>query len=215
MAHYATLNEYRFVADEEDIRGAKLFGEGSQELGHIRDVLFDHATGDIRYLVVEYGHDRRVLVPVDQVFRAVTDEDSFSSELSCDDLDHLPAFDENLLKNDRQWRDYEELYRSTMEDRKPSPAMEKEPSNVTPMDLPRRNDYVPDVWPQRLAPIFGSTRNDSEKLEMAPRTRGWQTENLMARLGPRWNQFAGQVRRDLHAIRGKCERCEEKDTRAA
>src|SRR5437899_8349352 len=104
MAHYTTLSEYRFEADVDDIRGAKLFGEGSQELGHIRDVVFDHATGDIRYFVVEYGRDRRVLVPLDHVFRSVVDENSFSSELTSSDLDQLPAFDEKLLKNDRQWK---------------------------------------------------------------------------------------------------------------
>jgi hypothetical protein len=211
MAHYATLSEYRFEADVDDIRGAKLFGEGSQELGHIRDVVFDHATGDILYFVVEYGRDRRVLVPLDHVFRSVVDENSFSSELTSSDLDQLPAFDEKLLKNDRQWRDYEKLHRSSMKEESASEGS----SNMTSIDRTRNDDYVPDVWPQRLAPVFGSTRNDSEKLEMAPQTRSWHAEDQIARLGARWNQFAAQVKQDLHDIRGKCERCAEEDTRAA
>jgi PRC-barrel domain protein len=216
MSHYATLNEYRFDADAEDIRGAKLYGEGGQELGRIRDVVFDHATGNIEYLVVEYGRDRRVLLPTNLVFRTVMDEDSFSSELTSDDLDHFPTFDEKLLKNDQQWRDYEKLHRSTLEDRNSARAQaENERSNVLPIDRTRGEDYVPDVWPHRIAPVFGSTRNDSDKLEMAPQTRTWHEEDNATRLGLKWNQFAERVKHDLKSIRGNCERCAEEDSRAA
>jgi sporulation protein YlmC with PRC-barrel domain len=214
MSHYATLNEYHFQSEGDDIRGAKLYGEGGQELGRIRDVVFDHATGNIEYLVLEYGSDRRVLLPTDRVFRTVMDEDSFSSELTLDDLDHLPAFEEKLLKNEQQWRDYEKLHRSTIEDRKPVASTEDR-SNVTSIDSTRGDDYVPDVWPQRIAPVFGSTRNDSEKLEMASKTREWHKEDNANRLGLKWNRFAERVKHDLQSIRGRCERCAEKDTRAA
>jgi hypothetical protein len=211
MAHYATLNEYHFAATEDDVRGARLYGEDGEELGRIRDVVFDHATGDIRYFVVEYGRNRRVLVPLDQVFRTVMDEDSFSTELMADDLDRLPAFDEKLMKNDRQWRDYEKLHRSTMEESSMEPQRR---SKVTPINRPR-NDYRPDIWPQRLAPIFGSTGNDSGKIEMVPHTQSWQADDAENSLGERWNQFADQVKRNLTSLRGDCERCKDKDTRAA
>lgn len=243
MSHYALLNEYRFEADADDIRGARLYGEGGQELGHIRDVVFEHATGDIRYMVVEYGSDRRVLIPLDRVFRTVTDEESFSSELTCEDLDRLPAFDDKVLHNDRQWRDYEQLHNSSMRERNQSeeryerqwtedpvqhregapahsitPAPEPDRDNITSIDRGRRDDYTPEIWPERLAPVFGSTRNDSEKLEMVPQAEGSRepaAEYVTAGLGPKWNNFSERVKRDLHNIRGRCERCEEKDSRAA
>jgi len=243
MSHYATLNEYRFDSDADDIRGAKLYGDGGKELGHIRDVVFEHGTGEIRYMVVEYGSDRRVLVPLDRVFRAVTDEDSFSSDLTCDDLDHLPAFDDKVLHNDRQWRDYEQLHQMSVRDRKQAeeqyerewsedpvqhneeapahsitPAPEADSSNVTSIDRGRRDDYMPDVWPERLAPVFGSTSNDSDKLNMVPQaegSRGPAAEYVTAGLGPKWNGFSERIKNDLHNIRGRCERCEDKDWRAA
>jgi PRC-barrel domain protein len=213
MAHYATLNEYRFAATEEDVRGAILYGEDGEELGRIRDVVFDHASGDIRYFVVEYGRNRRVLVPLDRVFRTVMDEDSFSTELMAEDLDRLPAFDEKLMKNDRQWRDYEKLHHSTMSEGSLE-ARAPQRSKVTPINRPR-NDYRPDIWPQRLAPIFGSTGNDSGKIEMVPHTQSWQADDTENDLGERWNQFADQVKRNLNNLRGDCERCKDKDTRAA
>jgi len=250
MSHYATLNKYRFDADVDDIRGAKLFGEGSQQLGKIHDVVFDHATGDIRYFVVAYGHERRVLVPLDHVFRTVVDEDSFSTDLTSDDLEHLPAFDAQVLENDRQWRNYEKLHRSSMKDRiaarqqvekeyqahwtedpvqhrEGAPAHDITPaprpperSKVTPIDRGRRHerDYVPDVTPHRLAPVFGDTRNSSEKLGMVPQagsSSGPASEYTTAGFGPKWNGFAERIKRDLVDIRGKCERCDDRDTRAA
>jgi hypothetical protein len=239
MSHYATLNEYRFEEDVDDIRGAKLYGEGVQQLGRIRDVVFDHATGDIRYLVVDYGHDRRVLLPLDQVFRTVTDEHSFSSELTPEDLDHLPAFDDRVLKNDRQWRDYENLHRSSMEERRQlkqrfvhdwkddpvqhqddvaydvTPAPGESGGNVTSIDRDR-DEYVPDIWPERIAPVFGSTRNDSDKLHMTPKSERFrEVDEEVEGLGPRWNDFTERMKRDLHKIRGECQRCSEADTRAA
>lgn len=243
MSHYATLDKYRFDADADDIRGAKLYGEGGQELGRVRDVVFEHGTGEIQYMVVDHGRDRRVLVPLGRVFRSVMDENSFSSDLTREDLDRLPAFDNKVLHNDRQWRDYEQLHKMSMRDRTQSkeryerqwsedpvqhregapahsitPAPEPGRSNVTSIDRGRRDDYTPDVWPERLTPVFGSTRNDSEKLEMVPQaesSRGPAAEYVTAGLGPKWNNFSERVKRDLHHIRGRCERCEEKDWRAA
>ena len=243
MAHYATLNEYRFDSDVDDIRGSKLYGEGGQDLGKIRDVVFDHSTGEIDYFVVDNGHDRRVLVPLDRVYRTVTDENSFSSDLTAADLDHLPAFDHKVLRNDRQWRDYRKLHQESVPDR---PAIDREykkewtedpvqnrpdapahsitptpdeaPGNVTSIDRGRRDDYAPDIWPERLAPVFGQAAQSSDKLNMVPQaehSRGPAAEYITAGLGPKWNGFAERIKRDLHDIRGKCERCEEHDTRAA
>jgi hypothetical protein len=244
MSHYSTLNEYKFDDDVDDIRGAKLFGEGGRELGHIRDVVFDHATGEIRYLVAEYGHDRRVLAPLNHIFRAVTDEDSFSSDLTLEDLDLLPAFDQKLLAHDREWRDYEKLHRSALKQRNKeaqeeykrhwsddpvqhmdddvahniTPVETETASNVTPIDRERRDDYVPDVWPERLAPVFGQAEQSSEKLHMVPQrsgSHGPAAEYGTAGLGPKWNGFAARIQRDLPDIRGRCKRCDEQDARAA
>jgi hypothetical protein len=246
MSHYATLRDYRFQADADDIRGAALYGEGGKKLARIHDIVFNHENGDIQYLVADCGHDRRVLVPVDRVFRSVTDEKSFSSGLTSEDLDHLPAFNDHMLA-ENQWKDYEQLYRSAMEDRDrlkvryerqwtedpvqhregapahsitptPAPAPARR-NNVTPIDRGRRrNDYTPDVTPQRIAPVFGATRNASEKLAMVPlagSSRGPAAEYVAAGLGPKWNGFQERVRRDLHRIRQSCDVCGSKKRRIA
>src|SRR5919204_30939 len=51
MAHYGTLQDYRFTdtdAAKDDIRGSKIYGRDDEKLGKIDDVIFDHSTGAIR-----------------------------------------------------------------------------------------------------------------------------------------------------------------------
>ena len=114
MTQYATLNEYGFPFNAEDIRDARLLGKGKQQLGIVRDALFDPSTGDFLYLVVEHGAKRHVLVPSDRVRRPAKKRGSFESELTADDLNRLPAFDTKMLHDYLQWRNYEKLYRSSL-----------------------------------------------------------------------------------------------------
>ena len=69
MAHYGTLRDYHFVDNEsaDDIRGgSKVYGLNNEKLGKIDDVIFDHSTGQIRYVVVDTGgwlSSKKFIVP--------------------------------------------------------------------------------------------------------------------------------------------------------
>lgn len=243
MEHYATLQDYKFDADIDDIRGAKLYGEGGEELAKIKDVVFDHDTGTIRYLVADEGHDRRVLVPISEVRTAITDARDFDSDLTKNDMDRLPAFDDKMLKNDTEWNNYKKLHEQALKDREKAAVREYKrdwtddpvehmtedvahtitpievaPSNVTPIDRGRKDDYVPDLTPQRLAPIFTNTAQTSDKLNMVPNaghSRGPAAEYVTAGLGPKWNGYQERIRRDLPRLRGTCETCERDNKKVA
>lgn len=124
MTHFATLRDYRFESDIDDVRGAKFYGRDGSPIAKIADIVFDHHSGDIRYLVLAYGPGRRVLVGI---HLAVADKYSFQSELSLEDLDRLPAFDLRYFENESQWRAFEQLHQSAMSDRLPP---ERRRSNV-------------------------------------------------------------------------------------
>ena len=57
MPHYGLLRDYRFDdrGTAEDIRGSKIYGRDDEKLGKIHDVIFDHSSGNIRYVVVDTG----------------------------------------------------------------------------------------------------------------------------------------------------------------
>src|ERR1700688_4239478 len=68
MAHYGTLKDTRIADAAGDIRGSHLYGLNDEKLGKIDDVIFDHATGNIRYVVVETGgwlSTKKFLVPAE------------------------------------------------------------------------------------------------------------------------------------------------------
>ena len=246
MAHYSTLQDHRFDADIDDIRGARLYGDGGVELAKIRDIVFDHASGNIEYLVADEGHDRCVLVPVSEVRTAITSDRDFDSDLTRADMERLPAFDPKMLKNDKEWKDFQELHRNAWKEREKAAKREYKEDwtddpvehmkadvahtitpvevppaeNVTPIDRGRRteDDYVPDLTPQRLAPIFTNTENTSDKLNMVPQVehaRGPAAGYSSAGLGPKWNGYQEMVRRELPRLRGTCETCAADDKKVA
>ena len=82
MAHYGTLKDVRFAT--EDIRGAHLYGLNDEKLGKIDDVIFDHSTGNIRYVVVDTGgwlSSKKFLVPAEGL-RASTKHETTSRPIS-------------------------------------------------------------------------------------------------------------------------------------
>jgi uncharacterized protein YrrD len=69
MSHYGVLGNYRFQEAADDIRGTHLYGLQDQKLGKIEDVIFDHTTGNVRYVVVDTGgwlSTKEFIVPADR-----------------------------------------------------------------------------------------------------------------------------------------------------
>src|SRR5205809_1799565 len=104
MAHYGLLREYRFadIAEAEDIRGAKIYGRNDEKLGTIDDVIFDHSTGDIRFVVVDAGgwfSSEKFLVPAHRLHTSAEHEEDFSVNLDKDQIKSLPRYNESDLKD--------------------------------------------------------------------------------------------------------------------
>jgi sporulation protein YlmC with PRC-barrel domain len=119
MPHYGTLRETRFEQDADDIRGAEVYGVNDEKLGKIDDVIFDHASGDIRYVVVETGglfSKKSFLVPANRVSPYGNHEDKFYAELDKERIQMLPEYDENALKSEGHWSEYEKHYQEQWKD---------------------------------------------------------------------------------------------------
>lgn len=137
MGRYGTLGDYRFSDTQEaalDIRGAKIFGLKDQELGKINDVVFDEATGAIVYVVVDTGgwlSSKKFIVPPQEVRPSLQHQDDFLVDLTKEQIESFPAYDENDLASDERWADYEQRYRSKWVE---NPVLHREATdrNVTP-----------------------------------------------------------------------------------
>jgi sporulation protein YlmC with PRC-barrel domain len=115
MAHLGTLRDFRFSNNADDIRGSKLYGRNDEKLGEISDVIFDHQSGDLRYVVVDTGgwlSSKQFLVPADRIRPRGEEDDEYVAEVSKREIERFPAYDESNLKDDQKWSKYEKDYRS-------------------------------------------------------------------------------------------------------
>jgi hypothetical protein len=115
MSHYGTLKETRFADASEDIRGSHLYGLNDEKLGKIDDVIFDHSTGVIRYVVVDTGGwltSKKFIVPADGLRASAKHTDDFEVSLTKNQIESFPPYDDSLLESERKWADYEGRYRS-------------------------------------------------------------------------------------------------------
>jgi len=162
MAHYGTLRDFRFTNDADDIRGAALHGSNDEKLGKIDDVIFDHESGGIRYVVVDTGgwlHSSRFMVPADRIEMRGDKDDEYRVNVSKAQIETFPAYDERHLRDQKKWRDYEENYRKAsgwseagvLHQRDTTRIITPDPETVSP-NAPhiRAGDHVEGLEPNQL-----------------------------------------------------------------
>ena len=112
MPHYGVLHDYKFE-DGHEVRGAEVYGVNNEKLGTVDDVIFDHSTGEIRFVVVDTGgwlSSKKFLVPLSRVQPYGIHEDTFYAELDKERIQMLPEFNHGMLKSEANWADYEKRY---------------------------------------------------------------------------------------------------------
>jgi sporulation protein YlmC with PRC-barrel domain len=109
MPHYGILREHK-LSDVDDLRGAEVYGVNDEKLGKIDDVIFDHSTGEIRYVVLKTGgllSSKRTMVPAGRVQPYGNHEDKFYAELDKERLAMLPEFHDEMLISEAVWMNFE------------------------------------------------------------------------------------------------------------
>jgi len=235
MAHYSLLRDYRFANAVDDIRGATLYGSLDEQIGTMDDIVFDHETGDTRYVVLDLGH-HKTLVPSGRVYRS-SRKDGFETDLSKTEALELPVFDEAMLESEKQWTEHEKVHLDAWHKRveqftkeyqksySDDPVEHREGSDhfITPgpSDMPpepanterKRVISGADPTPRRIRDKFSGP---SHLMSLAttgeassPMTT-WtpRTANASYRdISPRWTTFQASVKSHVDHIRGQCPAC--------
>jgi hypothetical protein len=203
MAHYGTLRDYRFPNIDEaadDVRGSKVYGVGAVALGKIDDVIFDHATGRIRYVVIDTGgwlSSRKFIVPPEVLQPSVEHEDGFKVDLTQHQIESFPPYNEWDLESEEKWADYEGRYRSRWEE---EPIMHRVATdrNITP------------TTKQQIDVGSGSLAASDEE-DTAPDVTAIRTETSLDidPSGPsrRWAMFEDRLRQRRQEIVSVCVAC--------
>jgi sporulation protein YlmC with PRC-barrel domain len=121
MANYGTLRDYHFGDVDEakdDVRGSKVYGPNDEKLGKIDDVIFNHASGQIQYVVVDTGgwlSSKKFVLPPRELRPSLEHEDDFRVALTQEQVESFPPYNEVDIESDEKWADYDGRYRSQWE----------------------------------------------------------------------------------------------------
>jgi hypothetical protein len=216
MAHYGLLENYRFAEAADDIRGATLYGRDDEKLGKIDDVIFDHSTGDIAYVVVDTGwlRTKKFIVPADGLRASSKHEDDFVCNLTKEQVESFPPYDKADLASEEKWSNYEGRYRSKWET---SPVMHRAETdrNITPTTQQMQGNRSP-LEASGAVPNSGRRDLDEASLRAADSSTGRVVpagtdsvviENSAVGIGERWDTFQARLReRRKEAVTG-CTTC--------
>ncbi len=194
MAKHGLLGSYRFTDATEDIRGSKLYGLNDEKLGKIDDVILDHFTGLIHYVVVDTGGwltTKKFIVPADRLRVSADHKDDFRVDLNKKQVESFPPYQEVDLESDAQWSDYEGRYRSKWE---ADPVMHRAGTdrNVTPT-----TQQMPGQSPSARTADSAAGNVDTGAFTeggFASSTDSVVISQSAVGIGPRWDRFQDRLR---------------------
>lgn len=221
MSHLGLLGTYQLGESADDIRGTTLYGQDDEKLGKIDDVIFDHSTGDIRYAVVDTGGwltTKKFLVPVQRIQPSTKHQDDYASNMTKNEIERFPAYDEKDLDSQERWSDYENKYRAKWET---GPVMHRAESdrNITPTTQQvEGNQSSLRASGERPGPVPLSDRDnqrlDQESIDAAGSSRivpaGTDSvviESNAVGIGDRWDTFQSRLRERRKEAATNCKTC--------
>lgn len=202
MAHLGMLRDYEFERNVDDIRGADLYGPNNERLGEIDDVIFDHASGDIRYLVIDTGgwlSSHKFVVPASRIQPyhqgKQDDRHDFYTDLTKERIQMFPAYDEKVLDKHDAWAEYERNYEKAWTE---SPILHQEGSqNII---TPPAGEIPPDP---AAKPVMRETR------DFTPARLGDKFAMPRAAQTSRLTSFQENIRRARNTWAEECEECKK------
>lgn len=224
MAHYGILRSTTIAETGEDIRGSHLYGVNDEKLGKIDDVIFDHSTADIHYIVVDTGgwlSTKKFLVPAEALRASTKHEDDFEANLTKQQVENFPAYNESDLDSETKWSGYERKYRAKWV---ASPVMHRAETdrNVTPTTKQTTGNIQSETaaagahrQPVTRMPAV-STSSTNADVEAASRPTGRVTPAgrdtvVISRnaegIGGRWDTFQSRLRERRKQAVASCRTC--------
>lgn len=230
MAHYGTLRDISIGQAAEDIRGSHLYGINDEKLGKIDDVIFDHATADIRYVVVDTGgwlKSKKFIVPAQSIRASAKHKDDFEVNLNKQQIESFPPYNESDLESDSKWSGYEGEYRAKWvadpvmhraeTDRNLTPTALQESGNLNSERAAARTHGEP-YGSSRMQPVSTAGRDRSiaaderaadEVTERAvpAGTDSVVIDNTAVGIGGRWDTFQSRLRERRKQAVSYCRTC--------
>lgn len=232
MAHCGSLNTQLVSDDIHDVRGTTVRGADGEKLGKIDDVIFDHDTMEIRYVVVDSGgwlESGVFVLPADSVSLDETDDDGLTVGATRQQIQNSPQYDKKSLRSEDGWKKYERTFKQYWEE---EPVMHIKGSDriITPPSSPTGSSKgtvasrsggvstegqvnAADLFPNRISKVFTDPAPGSGKVTLRPKSvaRAEEAASGVTLLKPRWwESFENYLRLNKDDIQAECSQCKSK-----
>jgi sporulation protein YlmC with PRC-barrel domain len=228
MAHCGVLGSKSVPEDLHDIRGTIVRRSDGQRLGKVNDVIFDHDTMEIRYLVVDSDGSLEVgtfLLGASGVSRDEKHNSGLVTSASRQQIENAPKYNNKFLRSTDDWNQYEQEFKEYWEE---DPVMHMKGSDriITPPDdavsaqassAGRKSDRSDDLeinpanlFPERLSPVFSDPEPSGSKVTLRPKSvaRAEEAASGVTLLKPRWwDAFENYLHRKKGDIQSNCPQC--------
>jgi sporulation protein YlmC with PRC-barrel domain len=224
MAHYGTLRDTIITDAVDDIRGSNLYGSNDEKLGKIDDVIFDHSTGDIRYVVVDTGgwlSTKKFLVPAEALRASTKHKDDFEASLTKQQVEGFPPYNQTDLNSEAKWSGYERSYRAKWV---ADPVMHRAETdrNVTPTTMQATGNIQSETAAAEAhgqpAPRMPAVSTSSERADLDAASRptgriipaGTDTVEISSNaegIGGRFDTFQSRLRERRKEAVAACRTC--------
>jgi sporulation protein YlmC with PRC-barrel domain len=215
MPHYGLLHDHK-MEDIDDLRGAEVYGVNDEKLGTIDDVIFDHSSGEIRYILLKTGgllSGKRIMVPANRVEPYGNHDDKFYAELDKERLEMLPEFNDDKLKNEGDWAQFEKNYEERWNDGTvmynkdtgriitPPTNEQVQPAGGQPLSQQARESLNRDFTPQRMGKrdeLWGVGDSGTGKTTLRPQKASIAGREDASRENP--NPLPHQTTREVEGV---------------
>ncbi|MGH9645063.1 MAG: PRC-barrel domain-containing protein, partial [Terriglobales bacterium] len=95
MIHNGSLGTQAASEETDDIRGTEVRGTDNTKLGEVDDVIFDHETMEIRYVIVDGGgwlKGNTFLIPADRIAADPEHKDGLMAGVSRKQIENSPGY---------------------------------------------------------------------------------------------------------------------------
>jgi sporulation protein YlmC with PRC-barrel domain len=181
MTHYRALGAQLVSDDVRDVRGTTIRRSDGAQVGKVDDVILDHGTMGIRYLVVgdaDWLEAGIFLLPADRVSVDENHEDGLATGATSQQVENAPQYDPGSLRSADEWTKYEREFKKYWEEqpvmhmkdsyRIVTPPEEPAPTQAFPINEGSRGsgDRVADagkLFPERMTSVFFPLRRPLQR----------------------------------------------------
>ncbi len=230
MTHNGSLGNEVIPEDIRDIRGTSIRGADNRRLGTVSDVIVDHETMQIRYLMVDsqgWLVSQTFLLPAERVIPDKNDDANLAANVTREQIEHAPRYDNAAPQSGTDWTKYQLAFQKYWDEEPvmhlkgsdrvitfPEQSQSTQSNSAGSTSQPEGRDLnVAALFPERMTPVFSDPAPGSGKVTLRPKSvvRAEEAASGVSQLKPDWwESFENYLRVHKEDIQEKCPECPSK-----